>query len=72
MAKAGANTKVANKLLCVKQTGSGIGCEKSQKQSLKGLGLGKIGKTVMLNDNGCIRGLIRKVSHIVKVEEVNE
>ena len=71
MAKAETKTK-ASKKLCVTQIGSSIGCEKSQVQSLKGLGLGKIGRTVTLDDNGCIRGLIRKVSHIVKLEEVNE
>jgi large subunit ribosomal protein L30 len=68
MAKAETTAKSVKKL-CVKQTGSSIGCEKSQVQSLRGLGLGKIGKMVTLDDNGCIRGLIRKVSHIVKVEE---
>lgn len=69
MAKAETNAK-SSKKLCVKQTGSSIGCEKSQVQSLRGLGLGKIGRTVTLEDNNCIRGLIRKVSHIIKVEEV--
>lgn len=47
-------------------------CEESQVKSLKALGLGKIGKKVTLNDDNCIRGLIRKVSHLVKVEAADE
>jgi large subunit ribosomal protein L30 len=67
--RVGDNTK---SVLCVKQIGSSIGCTESQTQSLRGLGLGKIGKKVVLADNGCVRGLIRKVSHLVKVGCVNE
>ncbi|MDR3187166.1 MAG: 50S ribosomal protein L30 [Holosporaceae bacterium] len=55
--------------LCVVQTGSGARCEKSQVQSLRALGLGRIGKKVLLQDNGCVRGLIKKVSHLIRVEE---
>jgi large subunit ribosomal protein L30 len=62
--------KVKSKVnsLCIVQVGSKARCEKSQVLSLKALGLGKIGKKVMVADNGCIRGLIKKVSHLVKVE----
>jgi large subunit ribosomal protein L30 len=62
----------AKKMLCVQQIGSGIGCEKSQVLCLRGLGLGKIGRKVVLQDNGCTRGLIRKVSHLVKIGDANE
>ncbi|MDR1561278.1 MAG: 50S ribosomal protein L30 [Holosporaceae bacterium] len=54
------------------QTVSQARCEKTQVQSLKALGLGKIGKKVVLEDNNCIRGLIKKVSHLIKVEELHE
>ncbi len=57
--------------LIVTQTGSKIGCVKNQLACLKGLGLGKIGKKVTLEDNGCVRGMIKKVSHLVKVEVAN-
>jgi large subunit ribosomal protein L30 len=67
MAKA--KEKVRN--LCVIQIRSQSRCEKSQVLSLKALGLGKIGRKVQVEDNGCIRGLVRKVSHLVKVEEFN-
>ncbi|MDR1375724.1 MAG: 50S ribosomal protein L30 [Holosporaceae bacterium] len=62
-----AKSKICN--LCVVQTGSQARCEKSQVQSLKALGLGKIGRKVSLPDNGCVRGLIKKVSHLVRVED---
>jgi large subunit ribosomal protein L30 len=55
--------------LSIVQTGSKAGCEKSQVLSLKALGLGKIGKRVVRKDDNCIRGLLRKVSHLVKVED---
>ncbi|MDR2646441.1 MAG: 50S ribosomal protein L30 [Holosporaceae bacterium] len=63
--------KAKEKYLCVTQIASSTRCERGQVLSLKGLGLGKIGKKVMREDNNCIRGLIRKVSHLVKVEDSN-
>ena len=42
-----------------------------QRECLKGLGLKKIGQSVIREDNPCIRGLIRKVQHLVKVEEID-
>lgn len=61
-----------NKTLYVTQIGSKIGCTKSQVLSLRGLGLGKIGKTVKVEDNSCIKGMIRKVAHIVEIGDSNE
>ena len=37
--------------------------------TVKALGLHKIGQTVVKEDNACIRGQIFKVKHLVKVEE---
>lgn len=67
-------TKAKNSVsdLIIVQIRSGIGCEKSQSQSLKALGLGKIGKKVVRKDDGCVRGLVRKVSHLIKVEGTHE
>ena len=53
----------------VTQTGSPIGREPSQRKTLIGLGLNKIGRTKTLEDTPSIRGMIRKVSHLVKVED---
>ena len=47
---------------------SGINRPEPQKLTIKGLGLTKMHKTVIVNDTPAIRGMIRKVSHMVKVE----
>ena len=52
----------------VKQTGSPIRRTKDQRATLVGLGLNKMHKTVELNDTPEVRGMIRKVQHMVQVE----
>ena len=47
---------------------SGINRPEPQKLTIRGLGLTRLHKTVVLNDTPAIRGMIRKVSHLVKVE----
>jgi large subunit ribosomal protein L30 len=54
--------------LRVTQVRSGIGRPKRQKLTLRGLGLTRMHKTVLLNDTPAIRGMIRKVQHLVKVD----
>ena len=49
---------------------SGINRPQDQKDTIKGLGLTRMNKSVELNDTAPIRGMIRKVSHLVKVEPV--
>ncbi len=60
---------MAKKTIKVTQTGSTIGRPDSQKATLIGLGLNKVGKTRELEDTPAIRGMIKKVSHLVKVSE---
>nr|WP_219821766.1 50S ribosomal protein L30 [Sneathiella aquimaris] len=55
----------------VTQTGSPIGRHKSQRATLVGLGLNKMHRTVELEDTPSIRGMIRKVHHLVRVEEAS-
>ncbi len=57
------------KTIKVTQTGSAIGRQKVQGQTLKGLGLGKINRTRELEDTPAVRGMINKVKHLVRVEE---
>ncbi len=57
------------KKIKVTQTGSTIGRPDIQKANLRGLGLTKMGKTVELEDTPSNRGMIRKVAHLVKVED---
>jgi len=54
----------------VKLVKSGIGYNKRQKATLKGLGLTKMHKVVELKDTPAIRGMVLKVQHLVEVEGV--
>ena len=47
---------------------SGIGHNKKIKETIKGLGLTKLHKTVELNNTPAIRGMIEKVSFMVRLE----
>ncbi len=42
----------------------------NQKKIIKSLGLGKINRSVEKEHNDCLEGAIRKVSHLVKVENI--
>lgn len=48
---------------------SPIGYALRQKNTVRALGLRRMGQTVEHNDTPVIRGMISKVSHLVKVEE---
>ena len=54
------------KITLVKST---IGCKKDQIATVEALGLRKIRSVVEHNDTPQIRGMIKKVSHLLKVEE---
>ena len=58
--------------LKVTQIRSQSGQTDRQKGTLVGLGLGRIGKSKVLEDTPAIRGMVDKVKHLVKVEEVAE
>jgi large subunit ribosomal protein L30 len=60
----------AKKTLKVTQIKSTIACPADQEKTIKALGLGKINRTVEQVDNPCVRGIIFKVKHLVKVEEI--
>jgi large subunit ribosomal protein L30 len=53
----------------VKQIKSRIGANKEQKSTLLSLGLHKISQVVEVEDTPSIRGMIRKVHHLVTVVE---
>lgn len=61
---------MAEKTLRVTQIKSAASRPADQGKTLKALGLGKIGRTVEQVDNPCVRGMIFKVKHLVKVEEL--
>jgi len=57
--------------LKVTQTKSAIGGKDNQRQTLRTLGLGRIGRSVVREDRPEVRGMITTVAHLVTVEEVD-
>jgi large subunit ribosomal protein L30 len=60
----------AAKRLRVTQTGSPIGRPADQRQTLIGLGLNKMHRSRELEDTPAVRGMITKVSHLIRWEEI--
>ena len=60
---------MADSKVKVTQTGSPIGRPADQRQTLIGLGLNKLHRTRELEDTPAVRGMINKVSHLIRVEE---
>jgi large subunit ribosomal protein L30 len=58
--------------LKITQTKSTIACLKNQIATIKALGLKKPGSSVVQSDNPAIRGMVFKVRHMVKVEELTD
>jgi large subunit ribosomal protein L30 len=58
--------------LKITQTKSIIDRLENQKRTIKALGLGRPNYVVVQNDTPQIRGMLRKVAHLVKFEEVSE
>ncbi len=58
--------------LKVTQRKSVIGGTKSQRESMRSLGLKRIGDTVVQPDRPEIRGMVNTVAHLVDVEETDE
>lgn len=54
----------------ITQIKSTIDRPERQKLTMKALGLGKLSRTVEKENSDAIAGMIRKVSHLVKVEEI--
>ena len=57
----------AAKTIKIEQVGSAIRRHHSQRETLIGLNLNKIGRTAELPDTPAVRGMISKVSHLVRV-----
>ena len=58
--------------LKITQTKSTIACLKDQIATIKALGLHRISQSVIKEDTPAIRGMIFKVKHMVKVEEIED
>ncbi len=57
--------------LKVTQLKSTIGCKQNQRDTLRSLGLKRIGDAVVKEDRPEVRGMVQTVRHLVTVEEVN-
>ena len=55
------------KITLVKST---IGAVPKNKKTIEALGLRKVNHTVEMPDNAAVRGMIQRVRHLVKVEEI--
>ena len=60
---------MAEKKLKITLVKSPIGAVPKNKKTVEALGLRKLNKTVEMPDNEAVRGMIRQVRHLVKVEE---
>ena len=69
-ARAPENT-VPKRKVRVTQVASGLGRKPGQIGTLIGLGLNKIRATRELEDTPSVRGMIRKVAHLIQVEELS-
>ncbi|MDE5756876.1 MAG: 50S ribosomal protein L30 [Clostridia bacterium] len=54
------------KVTLVKST---IGCSQKQKDTIKALGLNKIGSSNVITSNACSEGMLKVVSHLVMIEQ---
>ena len=63
--------KKGNGVLTITQIKSAFGRKPGQKETLVGLGLNKLHRTSTLEDTPAIRGMIDKVSHLLKIENSN-
>ena len=54
----------------ITQIKSGVGRPPAQRLTLAGLGLGKLHRSVVLQDTAALRGMIRRVSHLVTIQAV--
>lgn len=60
---------MAKKSITIRQTGSPIRRKQTQRDTLVGLGLNKVGRTRTLEDTPAVRGMINKVAHMVEIVE---
>ncbi len=60
---------MSSKTIVIEQTKSPIGRPAFQRQTLKGLGLNKIGRRSELKDTPDVRGMVATVAHLVRIVE---
>jgi len=63
---------VDSALIKITYVKSSIGYSQRQKDTVRSLGLRRLGDEVIQPDTGAVRGMVRAVSHLVAVETVSE
>ncbi len=61
--------KTASKALRITLVKSPIGYKKDQKATVRALGLRRMNQTIEHKDTPAVRGMLNKISHLIKVEE---
>jgi large subunit ribosomal protein L30 len=64
-----AKAKKTAATLKIKMTGSVIGCPRDQRETVRGLGLRRIRQVVEREDTPMVRGMVKKVPHLVAIVE---
>jgi large subunit ribosomal protein L30 len=59
----------SEEMIRVTLVGSYSGCTERQRATLRGLGLGRRGRSVIVRGTPAVRGMVEKVAHLVKVED---
>lgn len=54
----------------ITQVRSDIGCAPVVRQTIKALGLGKLGKTRQIVSNDAVNGMLKRVAHLIEVKPV--
>ncbi|MCZ2328137.1 50S ribosomal protein L30 [Bartonella sp. F02] len=60
-------SQISGKTITIEQIGSPIKSSQVQRATLKGLGLNKIHRRRTLKDTLCVRGMVAKIQHIVRI-----
>jgi large subunit ribosomal protein L30 len=63
---------MSKSVITIKQTGSPIRRHHTQRETLIGLGLNRIGRVTEVPDTPQVRGMIAKVKHLIKVVETTD
>jgi len=65
----GRSKKSSDQTLTLRLAKSGICTPKDQKATLRGLGFSRVGQRIVREDTPSIRGMVRKVRHLVSIEK---
>lgn len=68
MTQAKATARTGGKTLTLRWVKSAICAPKDQKAAVRGLGLRRLGQRVVREDTPSVRGMVRKVQHLVEIE----